>query len=109
MDKKNQKTKEMKLSDLIDILKMDLFEYNDTKEPGLPPLFRVKDATVEAQVVARTGMEAEGKISLYITQIGAKGIESSDSIFKLALTLEPLDQQANSGATIVGTTDQEQR
>jgi hypothetical protein len=98
MDKKKTKKKKVsqgeliKLTDLIGALRDQLIEHEQARAPEFEPLFKIKNATVEADVTAKTEIETEGGMSFYLAKIGAKASQSSGCSFKMAITLEPLEE-----------------
>lgn len=91
----------IKMTDLIDSLRSQLIEHDATRDEDFQPLFKIKDATVEANVVVETEIGAEGGMNFYLARIGAKASETSGSSFKMAITLEPLDNGA--GPLVAGS------
>jgi len=96
MTKKNQpiQPKLIRLIELVDVLKHELFERRATQEPDYRPLFRIRDATVEVTAIAKTDNIRQGDMSIYLVNIGAKASRSLGPTFKMALTLEPLIQDS---------------
>lgn len=78
------------LSAVIEALRDDLFKSAEMRPDDWTPLFRISEATVEASVVFRRSLEADGKVNIYAVSIGAKGEESSEVGHKIMLRLSPI-------------------
>jgi hypothetical protein len=90
------------ITNIIARLREDLLRRDAAKEPGFRPLFRVVQTVVEAHVVAKEDIEAEGKVKLYLAQLGAGGLRSNSSGFKISITLEPYEKNPATGALLQG-------
>lgn len=82
----------IKLTDLIDALRNQLIEQDAERPPDFQPLFKIKNATVEANVTAETVVGGHGEMNFYLVKIGAEGSQASGTSFKMAITLEPFSE-----------------
>jgi len=83
------KKSDVTLSELIDALRADLEESAAEREETFEPMFEVKEATVELEVSVTKEKGVDGKVNVYLANIGAKGTQTTGQTQKLTVTLVP--------------------
>src|SRR5262245_4176864 len=78
------------LSELIEALKLDLSESVIKRSADWRPMFKVAEATVEANVVFERNVEAGGKLSVWVAEFSPKAAEKSASTHRVSIKLIPV-------------------
>lgn len=83
--------KGIRLSKLVDAVKEDLREYHAEQMKGDQlPMFSVKEATVEVEVVASATGEENYGLDLRVVKWGSSSTDTTGASFRLSLSLTPL-------------------
>ena len=89
-------TSSIPLSELIEILTEDLTQSILKRPKDWRPTFRIAEATIDASVTFERNLEAGGKITVWVAELGPKAAEKSSSAHRISLKLVP----AGEGMTV---------
>ena len=78
------------LSEVIDVLREDLIQSAEQRSDQWTPLFEIDDVIVEANVKFQRSVEANGKVNIYVVDVGAKGNETIEMSHKVTIKLAPI-------------------
>lgn len=88
--KESKEGQEIGIGAALAALNSELWASAEKRTDDWQPLFRVKEARVELQVMASKSVDAQGGVNFHVVSIGAKGTESELLTHKVIVTLEPL-------------------
>ena len=82
---------EIALADIIRMLRDDILRlYEERKESGLPPLWKISDCEIELNIVSRESKNVDGKATAAIFATSASKSYSSEQVQKIKLKLTPI-------------------
>ena len=91
--KTSETLRRFRLTELIDALRNDLIEYNAAKCAEHQPIFKVKEASVEASVEAQAEKNGKVGVTFWILHAGAGAAQKSRTNCRITIKLEPLEMQ----------------